>query len=160
LIIMGVQVVMTGVAVVLMDRAGRKTLLLISLSIMIVSSLMRADFFLNHKKPPWLALVSLILYIVGFSLGLGAIPWLIMGELFPPHIRATAASVATLLNWSLSFIVTLCFQTVADQLGQAGVFFLFGGICTGGFAFVLAFVPETRGKTFEQIEALFKPRSD
>ena len=49
-------------------------------------------------------------YIVSFSLGLGAIPWLIMGELFPAHIRATASSVATLLNWSLSFIVTLCFQ--------------------------------------------------
>jgi MFS family permease len=156
LIIMGVQVAMTGVAVLLMDRAGRRTLLLISLGTMIVALALLAAFYLNHKQPPWLALISLILYICGFSLGLGAIPWLIMSELFPTHVRATAASVATLLNWSLSFLVTLTFSSVADALTPAGVFILFGGICVAGFGFVFSFVPETRGKTFEEIEAIFK----
>jgi len=156
LIIMAVQVAMTGVSVLLMDRAGRRSLLLTSLSGMSVAATLLAIFYLNNKEPSWLALVALILYIIFFSLGLGPIPWLIMGEIFPSHVRATASSVATLLNWSLSFIVTLFFETIAEALSQAGVFFLFAGICVGAFAFVLTCVPETRGKSFEEIEAIFK----
>jgi len=155
LIVMGVQVVATGIAVLLMERAGRRCLLLVSLAGMMTAALLLAVFFLNDNKPPFLALTSLVLYITAFSLGLGPIPWLVMGELFPRHIRATASSAATLLNWSCSFLVTRFFADVADALGKPGVFFLFSGICAAGGAFVAFFVPETRGKTFEEVEALF-----
>mmetsp|Transcript_51632 Transcript_51632/g.85636 ORF Transcript_51632/g.85636 Transcript_51632/m.85636 type:complete len:542 (-) Transcript_51632:592-2217(-) len=156
LLVMGVQVGATAVSVLLMERAGRRLLLLVSTCGMAVAAAALAYFFLNHHQPAWLALASLILYIISFSLGLGPIPWLVMGELFPAHIRATAASVATMLNWSLSFLVTLTFEKIAESLTPPGVFFLFSGICASGFAFVALCVPETRGKSFEEVEALFR----
>ncbi|KAL1523320.1 hypothetical protein AB1Y20_018266 [Prymnesium parvum] len=156
LLVMGIQVVMTFVSVILMDRAGRRPLLLISLGGMTIAATLLAVFYFNGKSPGQLALFSLIMYIVTFSLGLGAIPWLIMGELFPSHVRAAASSVAALFNWLLSFIVTLCFQTVADALTQGGAFLLFAGICLSGFTFVFFLVPETRGKSFDEIAALFE----
>lgn len=156
LLVMGIQVAMTLVSVLLVDRAGRRPLLLTSLGGMAIAAAMLAVFYLNGKSPSWLALLSLISYISSFSIGLGAIPWLIMAELFPSHVRAAASSIATLTNWLLSFIVTLCFQMVADALTQAGVFFLFAAICLAAFSFVYLCVPETKGKSFEEIEALFK----
>jgi len=156
LIVMAVQVLMTGVAVLLMDRAGRRMLLLISLTGMTLFTGTLAAFYYNDNKPAWLSLTSLVGYIVFFSLGLGAIPWLIMGEIFPGHVRALAASIATLLNWTLSFIVTETFASLLSALGPSVTFTIFGGVCALGICFVVAFVPETKGKTFEEIEALFR----
>ena len=115
LIVMAVQVVMTGVAGAL------------------------AAFHYNGAKPAWLALTSLVGYIVFFSLGLGAIPWLIMGEIFPGHVRALAASAATLLNWCLSFIVTESFASLLSALGPANTFTTFAAVC--------AVDPSTRVRT-------------
>jgi len=156
LIVMAVQVVMTGVAVLLMDRAGRRLLLLVSLGGMTIFAGALAAFHYNGAKPAWLALTSLVGYIVFFSLGLGAIPWLIMGEIFPGHVRALAASAATLLNWCLSFIVTESFASLLSALGPANTFMTFAAVCAVGVGFVALCVPETKGKTFEEIEALFR----
>merc|ERR1712196_236982 len=149
----------TGVSVLLMDRAGRRSLLLVSLTGLTLSAALLAVFFLNHKQPGWLALVSLICYIIAFSLGLGPIPWLIMGEIFPSHVRGLASSLATLTNWTLSYIVTQVFAQVADAMTPQGVFFLFAAICASGVAFVLAAVPETKGKSMAEIEELFLSRA-
>ena len=156
LIVMAVQVVMTGVAVLLMDRAGRRLLLLVSLGGMTIFAGALAAFHYNGAKSAWLALTSLVGYIVFFSLGLGAIPWLIMGEIFPGHVRALAASAATLLNWCLSFIVTESFASLLSALGPANTFTTFAAVCAVGVGFVALCVPETKGKTFEEIEALFR----
>jgi len=160
LIVMAVQVVMTLVSVLLMDRAGRRVLLLLSLAGMTICVSGMGAFELNHEKPTWLALAALIGYIVSFSLGLGAIPWLLMGEIIPSHVRALGSSVATMANWTLSFLVTETFSTLRNALGAAGTFFLFGGVCAFGFVFVAICVPETKGKTLQQIEALFGGTSD
>ena len=85
-------------------------------------------------------------YIVSFSLGLGAIPWLIMGEIFPGHVRALSSSVATMLNWTCSFIVTETFDYVRVALGPVGTFLGFCAVCVAGFVFVAACVPETKGQ--------------
>ena len=66
---------------------------------MAVSGVALAAFYFNGKEPTWLALVSLVGYIVAFSLGMGPVPWLFMGEIFPAHARAPACSAATLVNW-------------------------------------------------------------
>ena len=94
-IIMAVQVAFTGLAVILMDRAGRKILMSVSSIGMALAAFCMAAFFVNHKKPGWLALVALIVYIASFSLGMGPVPWLYMGEIFPAHARAKASSAAT-----------------------------------------------------------------
>lgn len=155
-IVMAVQVMMTFVSVLLMDRAGRRVLLLVSLGGMTLAAAAMGAFHANHEQPSWLALASLIGYIVAFSLGLGAIPWLIMGEIFPNDVRALASSVATLLNWTLSFIITETFDTIRVALGPAVTFFLFAGICLSGGVFVAICVPETKGKTLEEVQALFR----
>ena len=200
---------MTAVAVVLMDRAGRRALLLVSLCGLGVCACGMGLFHRNGQQPAWLALGSLGGYIVSFSLGLGAIPWLLMGEIFPvhtilyytilhyttlyytilytrtdkscmvhrpqvlarachvymclhtytyvyqAHARASAASAATLLNWSFSFVMTLCFDGLNRGLGPANVFFLFAAICAAGAAFVARCVPETKGKSLDEVQALF-----
>ena len=79
-----------------------------------------------------------------------------MGELFPPHVRAQAASAATLLNWSFSFAMTLGFADLNRALGPAHTFFLFAAICAAGAAFVATCVPETKGRSLEEIQALFR----
>lgn len=127
-----------------MDRAGRRALLLVSLCGLGVCACGMGAFHHNGQQPAWLALGSLGGYIVSFSLGLGAIPWLLMGEVFPAHARASAASAATLLNWSFSFIMTLGFDSLNRGLGPANTFFLFASICACGTFFVARRVPATK----------------
>lgn len=110
---------------------------------------------MNVDSIGWLPLVSLIVYVVGFSLGLGPIPWLMMGEILPAKIRGSAASIATAFNWSCTFIVTKTFEDVIELIGAHGTFWLFGVIVAVGFVFVIICVPETRGRSLEEIEKRF-----
>lgn len=103
----------------------------------------------------WLPLISLIIYVVGFSLGFGPIPWLMMGEILPAKIRGSAASIATGFNWLCTFIVTKTFEDVIAMIGAHGTFWLFGAIVVMGFVFVIVSVPETRGRSLEEIEKRF-----
>ena len=97
-------------------------------------------------------------YIVAFSLGLGPIPWLLMAEILPSRARGVAASAATLLNWSCSFVVTETFGDLVDWLSPAGAFLVFACVCFGGCAYVLAAVPETKGLRLDEVEQLFLAR--
>lgn len=99
------------------------------------------------------AIVCVILYIAFFSLGLGAIPWLMMSEIFPANIRGLASSVVTLFNWTMSFVITETFTKMISAMSEAGVFFFFAAVCISGVVFVMTSVPETKGKTLEEIEA-------
>ena len=127
---------------------------------MIVSLLaLGGFFFMKHMhmdaavaKYGWLPLSSFVVYVIGFSLGFGPIPWLMMGEILPAKIRGSAASVATSFNWSCTFIVTKTFQDINWLLGQHGTFWLFAVICVLGLVFVIACVPETSGRSLEEIE--------
>mmetsp|Transcript_3958 Transcript_3958/g.3828 ORF Transcript_3958/g.3828 Transcript_3958/m.3828 type:complete len:152 (-) Transcript_3958:141-596(-) len=103
----------------------------------------------------WLALASAYCYIAFFSIGVGAIPWLIMSEIFPNDVRGNAAAIATAVNWLFSFIVTMCLDAYRKAITYQGVFWSFGFICLVMIFFVLFFIPETKGKSFEQIEAEF-----
>ncbi|XP_071549837.1 trehalose transporter 1-like protein [Panulirus ornatus] len=158
-----VQVVATFLAALLMDRAGRKLLLIVSSSIMALSLVSLGEFFylkMEDKKWAienlgWLPLVSLIVFITVFSLGYGPIPWLMLGELFPPNIKETAAGVATMVNWTLSFVATLTFVPLESAIGDHGVYWFFSSVCVINLIFCVTFVPETKGKTLEEINAYF-----
>jgi len=104
----------------------------------------------------WLPLISLIIYVIGFSLGFGPIPWLMMGEILPAKIRGVAASIVTSFNWLCTFIVTKTFQDIINLMGAHGAFWLFGTIVAVGLIFVITSVPETRGKSLEEIERRFR----
>ena len=155
LFIMAIQVGVTGLCSVLVDRAGRRPLLLASLGGMTLAATALAVFFANPHAPSWLALAALVAYIVSFSLGLGALPWLIMGEIFPGDVRAAASSLATMINWSCSFLVTLSFSAAASALGPAAVFVIFAAICTAGSIFIMLYLPETKGVPLDEVQTLF-----
>lgn len=148
-------------ATALIDRAGRKILLYISNVAMIGTLMMLGTFFYFQNQKVdltgygWLPLACLVVYIVGFSLGFGPIPWLMMGEILPANVRGSAASLTTAFNWTCTFLVTKTFKDIIFCLGNHGAFWMFGGICFLGFFFVLFFVPETRGKSLEDIERKF-----
>ncbi|KAI8127556.1 hypothetical protein FF38_12240 [Lucilia cuprina] len=158
-IIVGVvNFIATFIATVLIDRLGRKILLYISDAAMIVTLFVLGGFFyckssgIDVSNVGWLPLASFVVYILGFSLGFGPIPWLMMGEILPAKIRGSAASVATAFNWSCTFIVTKTFQDMIESIGGHGAFWLFGVICFIGMFFVILYVPETQGKSLEDIE--------
>jgi hypothetical protein len=97
--VMVAQVAFTALSLLLMDRFGRRVLLGSSALGMALSGLALAGFYFNGKQPAWLALVSLLGFIASFSVGMGPVPWLFLGEIFPAHARASACSLATLVNW-------------------------------------------------------------
>ena len=148
----------TFVATALIDRLGRKMLLYISSISMIVTLITLGGFFyaknnnVDMSNIGWLPLVSFVIYVIGFSLGFGPIPWLMMGEILPAKIRGSAASVATAFNWMCTFIVTKTFNDIIGLIGTGGTFWMFGIVCVAGLGFVIFFVPETRGRSLEEIE--------
>jgi SP family facilitated glucose transporter-like MFS transporter 8 len=153
------QVIVTGVAVALMDLAGRKVLLLIGASVMAAACGVLGLYFqlLENQVNGILImmLAGMYAYIAAFSIGVGAIPWLIIGEIFPANVKAIAGSLATASNWIFAFIVTLSFPKAAAMITQQGVMWVFGLCCIGLVVFAAICVPETKGKTFEEIQEFF-----
>ncbi|XP_014213486.1 facilitated trehalose transporter Tret1 isoform X2 [Copidosoma floridanum] len=147
----------TFVATALIDRLGRKVLLYTSSVSMVVSLASLGGYFymkdyFHMSVSGYVPLASFIVYVIGFSLGFGPIPWLMMGEILPSKIRGSAASVATSFNWSCTFVVTKIFEDVIHHIGCGSTFCLFAAICLVGLVFVVCFVPETSGRSLEEIE--------
>lgn len=147
---------------------GRKLLLYISaVTMTLCLGLLGAYIFLkdmqieglNLTDFAFIPLLSFVFYIIGFSLGFGPIPWLMMGELLPAKIRGPAASLATAFNWACTSVVTLTFNDLVAQLGTGNTFWMFGVICFISFFFVLFCVPETRGVSLEDIEKKFSKQT-
>jgi SP family facilitated glucose transporter-like MFS transporter 8 len=143
--LMAGQTVLTLLAATFMDSLGRRVYLLFG------STSMACGCFMTAFLPsPLLQIAGLAVFVVGFSFGLGPIPWLILGELFPTDVRGTAASLATAVNWFLSFLVTLVFDSMQKALGFH-VFAVFGTICVVGTVFIYSLVPETRNKSLGEV---------
>lgn len=158
-----IQVFFTGVAALIMDKAGRKALLIISGAAMTISTAAFGVYFYMISKSEsyetqlvWLALASMGVFIAGFALGWGPIPWLVMSEIFPVKVRGFASAVCVLTNWSMTFLITKTFQDMLNGLGNPGTFWMFASACAVSIIFTIAFIPETKGKTLEQIEAGFR----
>lgn len=101
-----------------------------------------------------LPLASLGLFIVAFSLGFGPVPWMIMGELFAPEIKGVASGLAVMMNWALVFVVTFSFPLMNSGLGGHVTFYIFAAIMVVGTTFVKFVVPETRGKSLQEIQQI------
>jgi len=165
IIVGAVQIVATIIAALVMDKAGRRILLNLSSSIMVLSiSVLGVYFYIasipeNKKLAESLDLLpvaSLSLFVFAFSIGFGPIPWLMMSELFSPEVKPLASSISTSFNWTLAFLVTKFFSTLSVKLTQAGAFWCFGGFTILTFLFCLFFVPETKGKSLDEIQQLFR----
>uniref|UniRef100_M1B994 Sugar transporter n=1 Tax=Solanum tuberosum TaxID=4113 RepID=M1B994_SOLTU len=158
-----IQVVVTAIAASLVDKAGRRVLLIMSSSLMTVSSFLVATaFYLKDFAPKsWhpalgiLSLVGLVVLVMAFALGLGSIPWIIMSEILPVDIKSLGGSVATLANWLTSWVVTMTANLLLSW-SEGGTFIIYTMVSASTVVFVRIWVPETKGKTLEEIQRFFR----
>ncbi|MDJ1131303.1 sugar porter family MFS transporter [Streptomyces iconiensis] len=152
-----INLLMTLVALRLIDRVGRRRLLIISLAGMLVTlALLGLSFVADWNSE--LSLVFMVLYIAVYAGGLGSVFWVLVGEIFPPSARAPGSSASTTVNWLSNFVVGQAFLPVADALGQGETFWIFAVICAVGLVFVGRFVPETQGRDFAEVDASLQAR--
>jgi len=151
-----VNVAMTVVAMQLLDRVGRRPLLLVSLAGMTLSLFVLGAAFSFQQLSGslgWIAVASLMLYVGSFAVGLGPVFWLVLSEIYPLRVRGRAMSVGTVANWGANFLVALSFLTLIQFLGNAATFWLYGVVSIGSWIFAFFLMPETKGRSLEQIEA-------
>ncbi|KAK1428271.1 hypothetical protein QVD17_17101 [Tagetes erecta] len=152
------QVVVTALNALFIDKAGRKPLLLVSVAGMTLGCLLTAaSFYMKTHQialvaAPALAVTGILMYIAGFSLGMGAVPWVIMSEIFSINIKGTAGGLVTLVNWAGAWAVSYTFNFLLTW-SSYGTFLLYAAVNVACIVFVIKLVPETKGKTLEQIQA-------
>lgn len=163
------QVVATLISNIIVDKAGRKILLILSAVFMALSLMSLGTFYymssndvLFKSQYSFIPLVSLISFFLAFSTGFGAIPWLLSSEMVSVRARSTVSGLATFSNGLFAFIVTKTFNHFKASLNSYGTFWLYGCLCVAASFFVYFFVPETKGKKLEDVEKIFQkklPRS-
>ncbi|WVZ04536.1 hypothetical protein V8G54_017882 [Vigna mungo] len=152
------QVVVTGLGAVLIDKTGRKPLLLLSGTGLVAGcAFLAVAFYLKVYEVgvaavPALALIGILVYIGSFSIGMGAIPWVVMSEIFPVNIKGQAGSLATLTNWFGAWLCSYTFNFLMSW-SSYGTFILYAAINALAILFIIFAVPETKGKSLEQLQA-------
>ena len=143
-------------AIVLLDRVGRRPLLLTGVAGQIVGLAVLGAAFQFPQLAGFktdVAIGGLVIYVACFAFGLGPIFWLLIAEIYPLKNRGVAMSVVTVTNWAMNLLVAVSFLTLVSLLGHAGTFWLYGLVAIGAWIFFYKLVPETKGKSLEQIEA-------
>jgi SP family facilitated glucose transporter-like MFS transporter 8 len=160
------QVLATYSSTLLVDKAGRRILLLVSSTVMAVClTILGLCFHLQShghdvSSISWLPLASVAMFIIVFSMGFGPIPWIMLGELFPSNVKGIASAVTASFNWILAFAVTKSFQNLLDLLGSPITFWIFAVMCIAGTIFTAVLVPETKGKALEEIQVELSGKKD
>lgn len=145
----------TIVAVLLLDRVGRRTLLITGTLGILLSLVLLGVYFTSSKLQHdygWLALAGLVMFIASFAIGLGPVFWLMISEIFPIGLRSPAMSVCTILNWGANFVVAQTFLTLSSAITRQGVFFLYAALAVVAVIFFWRKVPETTDRSLEQIQ--------
>ncbi|CAD6332826.1 unnamed protein product [Miscanthus lutarioriparius] len=160
-----IQVLATVVTTMFLDRAGRRILLIISSAGMTLSLLVVAIVFyikdnVSHDSDLYnilsmVSLVGVVAYVIAFSFGMGAIPWIIMSEILPVSIKSLAGSFATLANWLTSFGITMTANLLISW-SAGGTFATYMIVSALTLMFVIVWVPETKGRTLEEIQWSFR----
>ncbi|KAK2972847.1 hypothetical protein RJ640_028375 [Escallonia rubra] len=147
------KLIMTGVAVLVVDKLGRRPLLLGGVSGMVISLFLLGSYYTYLDDVPAVAVVALLLYVGCYQLSFGPIGWLMISEIFPLRLRGRGLSIAVLVNFGANALVTFSFSPLEALLGAGVVFFIFGGIAVLSLFFIFFVIPETKGLTLEEIEA-------
>jgi sugar porter (SP) family MFS transporter len=159
----------TFIAIAWIDRFGRRPLLFAGLTGMGVSLFLVAVSFAFFTEAPEgatsvtpgsiLTLVALVAFIASFAFSMGPVVWTIISEIYPNRVRGRAIAVATAFNWLAAFLVAQFFLSVVDAIGEATTFLLFAIMCVVSVVFVQRLVPETRGRSLEEIQSEWEPAS-
>ncbi|KAG6730808.1 hypothetical protein I3842_01G098200 [Carya illinoinensis] len=165
LIVAGMNAAGTILGIYLIDHVGRKKLALTSLSGVFVSLLILSGAFFAESSNStnalygWIAVLGLALYIGFFSPGMGPVPWTVNSEIYPEAYRGMCGGMAATVNWISNLIVAQSFLSLAEAAGTGATFLILAGIAAVAFVFVIAYVPETKGLTFEEVEKIWKERA-
>jgi len=146
------NMIFTVVAIVLADRVGRRPLLLVATGGMGVSLVLLGAAFKFQFLPPSALLFVILLYIAFFASAMGPLVWVVMAEIFPIRMRGAAMGLATLILWFADFVVTLSFPVISDKLNASAAFWLYAVMCALDLVFMIFYLPETKGKSLEEIE--------
>ena len=148
-----VNLVFTFVAMRMVDSWGRRKLMLLgSVGLTIIFSLLGASYYFELKGLAILVLV--LMAIATYSMTLAPITWVVLSEIFPNSVRGAAMAIATTSLWIACFVLTYTFPILNRLLHASGTFWLYGLICLSGFVFILKKLPETKGKSLEEIEKM------
>lgn len=166
----GVNVAATFIAIAFIDRLGRRPLLLAGLVGMGLALLVVGFAFLSIDGQPAgaqaadgpsmagiVTLIALVVFIVSFAFSLGPVVWTVINEVFPGRVRGRAVAVATAVNWGAAFLVSQFFLTLINAIGTSATFWLFAFFCLAGWIWVYRTVPETKGRSLEEIEKSWQP---
>ncbi|HEX4791974.1 MAG TPA: sugar porter family MFS transporter [Actinospica sp.] len=153
----GINVLLTILAVWLMDRVGRRPLLLIGTTGMLIGLLTVACAFLGGDHltggAAIVAIVGLMFFQGSFAIGLGPVFWLLIAEIYPLKVRGTAMGLATIANWAADFVVTISFLTLLNAVSGVGTFLLFAFLTLAALIYFRIKVPETKGRSLQDIES-------
>lgn len=147
-----VNALSTLVAIAVIDKIGRKPLLLLSCAGMAASLTWLGFAFRIAPPPTSLILVAILCYVFSFGVGMGPGVWVLMSELFPTRVRGRAMAVATVSLWLACLLLTSTFLTLVSAISAAGAFWVYAGVCLFSFLFIWRVPPETKGRTLEEIE--------
>ncbi|KAK3418502.1 hypothetical protein EUGRSUZ_H04438 [Eucalyptus grandis] len=160
-----VQILSTTLGVLLIDKSGRRPLLLVSAAggclgcVFTGLSFFLQDLHSGAELVSSLVLVGVLVFLGSFELGMGGIPWIIMSEIFPINVKGSAGSFVNLVSWVGSWFVSYTFSYLFEW-SSAGTFFIYAGICAVGVIFIAKLVPETKGRTLEEIHASITDKND
>ncbi|KAF7144090.1 hypothetical protein RHSIM_Rhsim05G0145600 [Rhododendron simsii] len=153
-----IQIPFTALNVLLVDKSGRRPLLMVSVAgtcfgnILVGLGFLSQGFQYSSELCAILVLSGILIYMASYSAGMNATPYILMSEIFPVNIRGSAGSLMTFANWFTAWIVSYSFNFLFDW-SSPGVFFIFAAICGSTILFVAKLVPETKGRSLEEIQA-------
>lgn len=161
IIIALVQVFSTLTTSGVIDRFGRVFLLIVSFTMMIIGlSGVACFFFIKDNRGlgdfTWLPLTALCVFVVGFSVGIGPVPFVLLGELFSDNAKRVIAPLAQTLNFFMLFANGLLYPKLVGNIGNGPTFIMFAGFCVVGLLFTIFVIPETKGKSLAEIQTLLK----
>ena len=147
-----VNLVFTIAAMLLIDRLGRRPLMIAGLALIAACMLLLAWGFSAAEPRPLVILIGMLGFVAGFAMSLGPVMWVLLSELFPNRVRGLAISACGLINSTISFVVQLVFPWELQVLGSATTFLVYGVFAVIGLVFVVRVLPETRGRSLEELE--------
>ncbi|KAG6670870.1 hypothetical protein I3843_Q031700 [Carya illinoinensis] len=152
------QIPLIVLSAALIDKFGRRTLLMASATGQCLGCLLTGlSYFLQEldwwkEASPILALIGVLVYMGSYAFGMGGIPWIVVSEIFPINVKGSAGTLCNLVSSFCSWVVSYTFN-YSFSWSPAGTFFIYAGICGFGVVFIAKLVPETKGRTLEEIHA-------
>lgn len=145
------NVVFTLVAVYTVDRWGRRALMIAgAAALAVIYAILGTAYYFEVSG--WAMLLLVVLAIAAYAMSLAPIVWVVLSEIFPARLRGAMMALSTFCLWAASFMLTYTFPLLNESLEASGTFWVYGAICLAGYLFIRARLPETRGKSLEEIE--------